>query len=371
MLSAKWQIMLKNICKQNDYDYNKLRKLCVTRFMTHFSKSINVLLYDLEGIYELFTVLADSKNGAVSANSRSWRIQWQSIQFVLMLIIQVDSAWGFDLLSTSAQKTVNTAPGYRTYYYIKSETAISRTIDSLEKIKKIISAFEFNQFNPNYQLETEIKSESILFENLYLNIHDIINYEYKSFKLNTCNLFSNYQARCKLPPADAAKLLTEEEFKAIYGSETDDDETDMDDDSDYEPEMKEEENVDLDDDEQMQIRDTIDRNNVDWTEEGGDVYLYQCGLGHGDHQMQCKCGGWICNQCIKNKYNVAISKQESESLVYFCGNCVSALTDTMDINLNHMKSFKNDFFSNENKAKWSETSVDESWYGCSLDYILD
>ena len=104
------------------------------------------------------------------------------------------------------------------------------------------------EFNPNYQIKIELKSESMIFENLYDHIQDVIDYKFKTFKLNPVNLFSNYPSRSKLTAVDADKLLTEEEFEEIYGSETDDDGTDLDDDDgDYEPETKEEDDTDDDD----------------------------------------------------------------------------------------------------------------------------
>ena len=42
------------------------------------------------------------------------------------------------------------------------------------------------------------------------------------------------------------------------------------------------------------------------------------------------------------------NQEESDSLVFCCGNCVSALTEAEDINLNYVKAIKNDFLSQQN-----------------------
>ena len=367
LLNAKWKIMAKNIAKKYNLNFKKLKKLCLTRFMAHYSKTINILLFDMETIYTLFDSMTDPTNGKIAKTCKSWHDQWKSKQFLFMLMVQDDVQWAFDILIKCSQKSHNTCPGYRHFYYIKSETALNKIIQGLKFLVQVFTAYKRNQFVMEYDLVNDLEKESICFENVFNHVFDIMLGEYADFQLSSNNIFSNYSSKRQEPIIE----LNDQEYNEIYGIQTDDEEsTDDERDSDYEPEIK----SDMSDyDELMEKVHTERQSRKQNKKDGiGRFYLYGCNEYHDPHELQCSCGGVTCIECIHNKFEIDLSESDLQRMTMFCcENCLDLIIDVLYINLDWINAFVLDFYCQENKIKWGEKYADIYFYGLSLNRIVE
>ena len=331
---------------------------------------------NLDAAYNIFPIIADPVNGAVGKKSELWREQWMSLQFVLFVLCFSDIHNGFDYLSIHSQTTINTAPGFRTFYLTQSRKKIKNNIQSLQFIINKVKEYSSRQFDLDYDVQDDIKSHREILPNIYFHISNLLHFKYNTHELNTFNLCSKFK-----PGDTRAPVLTEEEYDNIFGDEHEPVDIDDDSSSDFDiSDEIEEETVA----EREQTRTRPRREGLSWRYYGDDKYLFNCSPEHednyADYWLCCsKCDGWICNFCIdsrkddESEMKVEIDEDTRKKMFYLCDICIKSTTDVLNVVHKYTADFYDAYFGDDG-VKSEDTikdTEDYQWIGLSVDIIYN
>ena len=228
LTSPEWTTT-KKICTR--YNYRKLQwtSLSGTRFWCYFEKAISRIYENLSVGYYVFVVMAQSN---IAAKTLSWRTEWGSMQWVLLLLLNVDTFEPMSILSKTYQTSINIPPYFITYNINRAKQILSEDIQSLKELISIITNHIKYQFEIDYTFNIELKKLSYLgYTKRHLS--DILQFRWDTdHQLSFDNFFTDLYLHSSYATFDGSQFLDEAQTESIFVSESvsDDDTT-----SDYEP----------------------------------------------------------------------------------------------------------------------------------------
>ena len=129
----------------------KYKSFSDTRFWTHSIKAMERIYQNMRAGFIVFSIL--NETAGIGSDSKLWRNEWQCLQFVLVLILNIDTNVSFELLSKTYQTSVDISPYHVTYNIKKAKKKISQDIKALDALKDIVAAYGKNQFDADYNLQ--------------------------------------------------------------------------------------------------------------------------------------------------------------------------------------------------------------------------
>ena len=157
-----------------------------------------------------------------------------SLQWVLLLILNLDALEAMDVLSKTHQTSLDIAPYFITYNLLRCKNIINEDIESLDKLTIIINEYLHKQFDPDYNIQTELKSIQYLV-NTKEHLSQLCHFRCGSHQLSVNNLLTDFYTDKMYANMDASKFLSVDEDFEIFGENTDYNLDEEDPSSDYVP----------------------------------------------------------------------------------------------------------------------------------------
>ena len=386
--SPKWTTTTRNVCRKYGYKPLKYLSLSTTKFWAHCQASLQRVFDNLIPGYYVFAILAEPPD--ISSISRLWRTEWQSLQFVFLLALILDTNNQF-LLSKTYQKSAHIAPYSVTYNIRKAKSYLDQNINHLQVLGEIIQRYKENQFDFDYVIDVEIRAKVTLPTTLE-HIHDFIAFKFNDHTLFDKNIFSSFYTQSSLAEFDTNQHLTQSERESAIEDESDqepDADSGIDTSSDYDPETDLRAAAGLDDEQQEILREYESRlrasnssNSHYNNDHDGNLHLSSCSAACGDIDggtgwIECDCcPGWQCFHHIKQEFDIDLDEMEEDDLKQFVFQCSlrnQLLIDTVKVQQRYLESFRDKYFGREGvkSEKILKASNDNHWHGLSIDILLD
>ena len=114
-------------------------------FLAHLYRPLIRIYQNLSAGHYVFEIMQNTKK--ISSDTTKWRMEWQSVQWVLFLCLQIDTKTPFELLSKTFQRSIDIPPYSITYNVKKAKKHLTAKIAALNALQPIIQNYAQNQFN--------------------------------------------------------------------------------------------------------------------------------------------------------------------------------------------------------------------------------
>ena len=95
-----------------------------------------------------------AKGDDIGRKTALWRREWQSMQWVLLSLLNADAFESMNILCTTHQTSIDVAPYFITYNINEAKKILSEDIQLLDTLIQIMSDHLTKQFIRNYSLKT-------------------------------------------------------------------------------------------------------------------------------------------------------------------------------------------------------------------------
>ena len=373
----KWSTTTINVAKRCQLPPRKFQTLSQTRFWSHFGSTLRKIFLNLNTAYYVFVVL--QQNTDLAKTTLTWREEWQSMQWALFLMLNIDVMEAMEVLSFAHQTSVDIAPFFITYNLEKAQTMIQEDIQSLETLLEIITNLRTNQFDSNYNITMDIENIPSLSTTKH-NLKYILKFQWDQHQLSSNNLFTDLYTNTIYSRCDATQFLTQEEEQDIFGDI--EESTDYDTSSDYAPTDIEEKENEMDEQILNEYENRISQRNNQNTYRYDAchdyIYIGNCnGRCDADTWIKCDgCGGWKCYSHISEDLGIDLERYEPEfieGMSYLCDICLKLIKDPVNMQIKYVKDFHDKYYG-PNGVR-SETvmneNLDSKWVGLSIDVLME